>query len=349
MTARLVLLLATAVTLPTAGCQRAAATPPAPPPPLVEVAEISASAPTGTLRAPGVLARRVETPLAFRTGGIVTAVTVREGEPVRRGQRLATLALDEIDARVRQARSALDKARRDLGRAENLHADRVATLEMVQDARTGVEQAEATVTIAEFTRRHSVIVAPGDGVVLRRLAEPGQEIAPGAPVLEVALAADGWVFRAGLAQVDAARVATGDRAEIAFPGRATVTGGVTRTLEATDPVTRTTTVEVELRTVPDGLRSGDVGTLSLVRAAAAGQPSVPLSALVEGDAQAGWVFLFDPATSTVRRVQVETAGLAGDRVVLATPLEAGARVVVSGAEYLRDGARVRLAGTGASR
>ncbi|HEX6850188.1 MAG TPA: efflux RND transporter periplasmic adaptor subunit [Candidatus Polarisedimenticolaceae bacterium] len=333
-----------ALPLAAAGCGSDVAAP-TPILPIVELASVGAAADTEIVRAPGVVSRRLETPLAFRTGGIVASVRAREGDAVRRGQVLASLALDEIDARVAQARSALEKARRDLARVQSLQADRVATLEQVQDAGTGVEQAEAALRIAEFNRRHSVIEAPSDGVILRRLAEPGQEIGSGSAVLLFAAEAGGFVVRAGLSQADAARVRVGDGASVVFPGRSdAASGAIARIHEAADAATRTTTVEIELRSLPEGVRSGDVGTVLVRRSAGERRSSIPLSALVEGNGAEGWVFVHDEAASTVKRVAVRTAGLSGDRAILATPLDPGARIVVVGAEYLRDGSTVRVAG-----
>lgn len=333
-----------ALPLVVAGCGADVAAP-TPVPPVVELATVAAASDADVVRAPGVVSRRLETPLAFRTGGIVASVRVREGDAVRRGQVLASLALDEIDARVAQARSAVEKARRDLARAKNLQADRVATLEQVQDAGTGLEQAESALRIAEFNRRHSVIEAPATGVILRRLAEPGQEIGTGSAVLLFAADAGGFVVRAGLSQADAARVRVGDGASVTFPGRPdAVPGAISRIHEAADATTRTTTVEIELRSLPPGVRSGDVGTVLVRRSTGERRTSIPLSALVEGNGSDGWVFVHDDASSTVKRVAVRTAGLSGDRAILATPLEPGVRIVIAGAEYLRDGARVRVAG-----
>jgi RND family efflux transporter MFP subunit len=318
--------------------------------PVVAVEAVRFSSAAGSVRAPGVLSRRLETPLAFRTGGVVASVRFREGDAVRRGQVIAALALDEIDARVAQARSALEKARRDLQRAENLHADRVATLEQVEDARTGVEQTQAALRIAEFNRRFSAIEAPADGTVLRRLAEPGQEIAPGATALIFAASGGGWVFRAGVPQADAAAVRIGDAAQITFPGvAAAVPARVTRIFQVADPVTRATSVELEIPEAPEGTRSGAIGTVVLTRAGGEERPEVSLSALVEGNGRQAWVFLLDPGSSRARRVAVEVEAIEDARVRLRTPLAADARVVVVGAEYLRDGAEVRVQEAEASR
>jgi multidrug efflux pump subunit AcrA (membrane-fusion protein) len=67
--------------------------------------------------AAGTVAARDEVTLAFTTGGPIATLTVDEGDVVRAGQTLATLALDKTDAALTQARAAAAKAERDHARA----------------------------------------------------------------------------------------------------------------------------------------------------------------------------------------------------------------------------------------
>ncbi|MCB0621482.1 MAG: biotin/lipoyl-binding protein, partial [Saprospiraceae bacterium] len=58
----------------------------------------------------GRLASREESKLSFKTGGIVSRIHVREGQQVRRGQLLAELDLDEIEAQTQQASLGVQQA-----------------------------------------------------------------------------------------------------------------------------------------------------------------------------------------------------------------------------------------------
>ena len=51
------------------------------------------------------LSDKEESKLSFKTGGIIKRIYVSEGQPVRKGQVLAELALDEIQAQAQQAGS----------------------------------------------------------------------------------------------------------------------------------------------------------------------------------------------------------------------------------------------------
>jgi RND family efflux transporter MFP subunit len=303
------------------------------------------------IEAPGVLSRKLEVTLSFKIGGVVDAVLVRPGEAVQAGQVLARLNSAEIDAQVAQAQAAVDKARRDCARVERLQADRVATLESLQNARTAVEAAEAGLQIAEFNRRYATIEAPGPGRILRRMAEPGELATPGQAVLVFGSDREGWIFRAGVVERDARRLAPGDSARLIFrgPPDLELDAAVTQIADAADPRTRTFEVELAVAGDPHGLRSGTVGALAIGKPGAALHTQVPLSALIEGDGRTAQVFLLKADGRTVHRQAVDVETVWGDSALLAALLPAGARVVSLGAEYLHDGETVVVSSAPAAR
>src|SRR5688572_9890737 len=68
--------------------------------------------------ATGTVGPKEEVSLSFKVGGVIGRVLVDEGQVVRSGDTLAVLDLSEIDAAVTLARSAAEKAERDLARAQ---------------------------------------------------------------------------------------------------------------------------------------------------------------------------------------------------------------------------------------
>src|SRR5262245_2293166 len=209
-------------TLATAGCSHQQAQAPVRGPVTVHVAPVLFERAASPITATATLARTDEVPFSFTVGGAVAPVCVDEGQPVRRGQTLATLEMAEIEAAVTRARSAAEKADRDLARARRLYADSVVTLEQEQNAATGRAVAEADLQTATFNRIHATIGAPAAGIVLHRSADPGQIVQAGAPVVVLGSRSRGSVVRMGLADRDAVRVHHGDPAAVHFeaiPGR----------------------------------------------------------------------------------------------------------------------------------
>jgi RND family efflux transporter MFP subunit len=327
------------------GCQDAAApveaAAEAQPVRLAPVRRLAAAAP---VFATGTLAGKEEVRLSFKIPGYVDRVLVDEGAAVRRGELLATLKPDEASSRVTQARMAHEKALRDVARAEELHAAGVATLQLVQDARTAEEVARATLRMASFDARHAEIRAPDDGVILARLAEENEMVNAGVPVLAFKSAAQGWIVRASVADRDVVRLAIGDAAQIetnAYPG-APLAGVVSQIAAAASPATGT--FDVEISVTPDGRALFSGMTARVQIAPSSGEPValVPLAALALGDGDAGVVFALDAERQRARRLDVRVAFLAGDEAALAAGVDGVAEVVTDGVAYLRDGTPVRV-------
>jgi RND family efflux transporter MFP subunit len=296
----------------------------------------------------GVLGAKDEIPLGFKIGGVVARVLVDEGARVRAGQLLASLDLREIDASVARATVGAEKARRDAARVERLYHDSVATLVQLQDAQSARDAAEAELQGARVNREYAVIVAPSDGVVLRRSVNPGAQVAAGAQVALFSSAARGTVMRVGVADRDALRIREGDAATITFdaaPGR-TFSGRVRQVGAAADPRTGTYAVETSVEGA-SGLPTGLVGHVQIVTRAVRrdqsneGVTMIPSAALVEGDGPRGTVFVLDGSGGRALLRHVTLVGVDGDQVRV-RGLAGTNRVITAGAAWLRDSARVEV-------
>lgn len=307
----------------------------------VESAPVSAQ-----VRAVGVLAPRDEIRLAFKVGGVIDSISVEAGDPVRRGQLLAVLKRGEIDASVAQASEGVQKSRRDLERAARLRADEVTTDEQVQDLTSAYNVARAGLDAARFNARYARIEAPNDGIVLARLAQPDELVQGGQPILLLGDTSTGWVVKTALADRDAVRVELGGAAEVtfdAFPGKS-FSGKVTRIAAASDPMTGTFEVEIDI--AADGARfvRGLVGkvTLDLDATGAAAATLIPVSSLVEANGRVATVFVLDAKATSARRKQISVGSIVGDQVVVNAGLNLGERVITDGAAWLTDGRSVRV-------
>jgi len=299
------------------------------------------------VRATGVVAGKDEARLGFKVGGVVARVLVDEGDVVRAGQTLALLDPVEIDAQVSKAQSAAEQAERDLARVRALYRDSVTTLAQLEQATLGAQVAAADLRAALFNRRHAAIVAPAAGVVLRRLAEASELVAPGQPVLVLRGQAGGTVLRAGLADRDAVRVRRGDAATVrfdAYPGE-TFDARVAQIAAAAAPGTGTYEVELALDARGRAIASGLVGRAEIAVAAPTDVRLVPIESVVEADGDSGWVYAIagTGAATRARRVPVAIAFVRGAQAAIRAGLDDVTAVVTDGAAYLEDGARVRVA------
>jgi RND family efflux transporter MFP subunit len=291
----------------------------------------------------GVVATKHEMRLSFKMGGVVRRIYVQEGDVVKQGQRLAEIELTEVGSQVEQARQLADKAQRDLKRGENLYADQVISLEQLQDLRTQAAMAGAQYNTAHFNLGYSVISAPRDGKVLRKLAEERELVPAGSPVLIFGESGRGYVVRAALADREIVNVKLGDKGEIrmdAFPGQP-MTGTIVEIASAADERSGMFPIEVQFDSPPPRLVSGLVTRLRLAPTTEAPPLTyVPMSALVEGDGDRASVFVIDGGKAQRRNVRV--AFITADSIALESGIETGEAVVTDGALYLENGEAVEV-------
>lgn len=298
----------------------------------------------------GRLERAEESTLGFLSGGMVDRIDVDIGDVVRKGQMLATQTPTTVDAALQQAQEQRAQAQRDRERAAELVQKQLLPRQVLDDATTRLIVAEAQVRSALFAARNARIVAPADGVVRRRLAEPGEVVGAGAPILVVSGGDAGWRLRATVADRDGLRLRVGDHASVridAIGGRAWP-ATVSRIGGEADAASGGIAVDLAL-SGPTGeeaaaLRSGLVASARIDASADAGL-AVPTSALVAIEDGRGRVFVVREGRALPIDLRLGEVG--SDHVRVLEGLDADDAVVVEGAAYLAEGTPIVLASDGA--
>jgi len=325
--------------------------------PLVETALVQ-NASTTTRSFTGVVGARVQTDLGFRVPGKVSRRLVDVGQTVRQGQPL--MRIDPIDlglqahaqaeavtaARARARQAIDDEARyRDLVADGAVSASAYDQYKAAADsARAQLSAAEAQYDVARNAASYAVLVADADGVVVDTLAEPGQVVAAGQPVVRLAHAG----AREAIVQLpETVRPQLGSQAQARLYGSDNLSGGarLRQLADAADRLTRT----YEARYVLDGaLAAAPLGATVTVRLAGDGADGaaglqVPATAVFDAGKGAGvWVVSGNPARVAWRRVRVR--GIGDDTVRVEGELKTGDRVIALGAHLLHDGDAVRIDG-----
>ncbi|TFF07167.1 efflux RND transporter periplasmic adaptor subunit [Pseudomonas sp. BCA14] len=322
--------------------------------PLVRVAQVQDSSTAGRSFT-GVVAARVQSDLGFRVSGKVLERLVDAGQTVKKGQPL--MRLDPIDlglqaraqqeavtaAHARAKQTADDEARyRELVAAGAISASGYDQIKAAADtAKAQLSAAEAQADVARNASGYAVLLADADGVVMETLAEPGQVVSPGQPVVRLARAGQ----REAVVQLpETLRPAAGSSAQATLYGNAA--GAVNARLrllsDSADRVTRTFEARYVLEGAMANAPLGSTVTLRIVEGAVQEQVmQVPIAALYDpGNGPGVWVIDGEPAKVSWRPVHV--LGLSDDTARVAGQLNVGERIVGLGAHLLREGEPVRL-------
>jgi RND family efflux transporter MFP subunit len=304
----------------------------------------------------GQVQAKVESKLAFRVGGKLIARPVELGQRVLAGQVLAQLdpldlklANDAAQAQLAAARTNRDLAAADFKRYQDLRAQnfisgaelerREATL---KSAQAQLDQTRAQLTAQGNQTSYAVLHADAPGVVTAVLAERGQVVTAGTPVVTVAQ--DGPREVAFVVPEDkVAAIRLGAEVTVrVWSTSAALKGMVSEVSASADPVTRTFLVKAAL----DAKTNLPLGsTVSVLPAALShvGQPvlRLPTSALKQ-EGQSTVVWVLNPSTMTVATRPVQIATADGNDVVIAAGLTPGEQVVVAGVHVLSPNQKVSL-------
>ena len=294
------------------------------------------------VRSTGILSKKSEIKLSFKTGGIISGILIDEGQEAKKDEIMARLDLSEIRAQANQAKLSSQKARRDFTRVSNLYRDSVATLEQYQNAHTALEVAKNQNSIAEFNLKYSFIRAPADGRVLKRLAETNEIIAPGHPVFLFSSLKNDWVLRSNLADRDVVRLQHFDTASVifdAFPGKI-FHAEVSEIGEWADPYTGTYEVELRLLSEDKLLMSGLVGKAEIFPSETEKLIMIPAGALVHGKGRSGLVYVVKAGRPEL--TEITFSKIASDSLAVIKGLEAGNELITEGNYFIDSQSEIEI-------
>lgn len=311
----------------------------------VRLLPVSSDTSAGSIEASGLLSTENQARLSFKIGGVIDAILVKEGQFVRQGQVLATLKSTEISAQVQQVELALEKAKRDYQRASNLYHDSVATLEQLQNSKTGVDIATQNLQQVNFNAQYARITAPADGFIVKKIANVGELAGPGTPVLFMSSVSGSskWILRTGVSDKEWAAAEAGNNATVsfdAFPGKS-FPAIVSKKALAADEQSGSFGLELQ---VDFGKEQPALGLFGKAQIHTSGKSigfSVPYEALLEANGKNGYVFVSDDR-KTVKRIPVIISSITNNTVYIASGLEGHQWVVSAGSPYLADGSAIKV-------
>ncbi|MEQ8797939.1 MAG: efflux RND transporter periplasmic adaptor subunit [Salinisphaeraceae bacterium] len=343
--------------LPLAACDAVSAPgtpPPADQPHPVETGQVRVIDTDRQFALSGVVRSADRARLAFQVGGRLVERMVDIGESVERGQLIARLAQPELApaaeaaaARVRQLETQTDQAERDLKRVAQLKADAAATQQELESAQSRLDglqaslaQARADASRARRLLAETRLEAPVAGTVAEILAQPGEFVSPGQPVMALSGGSGGLEVEIGLPENLLGEVAVGDRADLVMPIMGgEITGRVTELATAADGAGQLFPAVLTLDDAPD-LRAGTTVTWRL-RSDQPERLTVPVSAIAStGGRSQPRVFRVDD--NRARSVPVTLGVVVGERVVVDADLAPGDTVVTLGLDGLVDGRAVAV-------
>jgi len=336
---------------------------PAPPPAAVSVHKVSLSDASYYEEYPGTVKALQEVELRPQVSGYITGIHFKEGDQVKKGEKLYSIDPQQTSASYNQAlanvavqEANLEKARKDLERYKKLSAEDAIARQQLDyaeaaytSAQKQVEAAKAAVQNTQTSLRYSTIVAPFDGTIGISQVKLGAAVIPGQTLLNtissndpigVDIAIDQseiFMFSKFLANKENN---TDSVFQLVFDGEAYPHfGSISFMDRAVDPMTGTIKVRVEFKNASSLLKPGMTGTL---RVLSTKEKSIliPYKSITE---QLGEFFVYTvQEENKVSQQKVKLGKQVGKNIIVENGLKTGETIVVEGVQKLREGATVSI-------
>jgi RND family efflux transporter MFP subunit len=303
----------------------------------------------------GVVRARTESNLGFRVAGKIAERLVDRGALVKAGQPLATLDQTDLRLQLQQAEAALSSAQaaRDQtvaergritalrGRGWSTNSDLDKANAAADQATGSYDQATKAVTLAQNALSYATLIADADGVVTATLAEPGQVVTSGQPVVSLARA-DAREADVSIPEtlVDKARssnatVTLWSRPDKVYQAR------LRELTPSADAATRTYPARFSIEGTGNEVDLGMTATVTLTDASAA-VARLPLGAILD-EGHGPMVFVVDPTSKALTSRPVTVMAYEAEDAIVSSGVSEGDSVVALGVQKLHAGETVRLA------
>lgn len=335
-----------------------------PQPRTVLVQSVGLSSDTGR-RFSGQLQAADRSDLAFEVGGAVQSINVELGDSFEAGEILAelndrslVLELSAAQASLADAEATLVDSRLDYERRSSLQGTGAIAQSEIDRAKAVFDRARAQVQARQADADRSRervsdarLVAPFDGEVVERLAEPSEVVAGGAPILRIVGTEsnlEAVVVVSGSARRE---LTSGQSAQIVLLAQnSRVLGSITE-IGAQANAVGLFPITIALQEHPEDARPGEsIETIFLATDDSA-KVQIPLTAYVPTGLGEGTVYVVveDSGSQRLAARTIQLGALGDHGVQVVSGLNAGDVVVTKGVELLSDGEVVLTAGTGIDR
>lgn len=293
------------------------------------------------IEALGTLEPNEQVELSLNAADRVTAIFFDDGQRVRKGKTLLSLAQREQVALVEAAEADVDEARRQLERVERLAAAEAVSKSELDEALRRSNSAQANLRALQSRQRDRVLVAPFDGVLGFRQVSVGSYIRAGDVVATLIDDSDmNLDFDVPSTFLRAVSPGTEIIAETDdLPGE--VFRGTVATLNnQIDPITRSIRARAKLPNDDLLLRAG-----MFMRVTVQAEPRTALAVPEEAIQPVGpesfvWTILEEDGELKARRAAVKLGLRSGGYVEVLEGLSAGDRIITEGIIRVREGAAV---------
>lgn len=276
--------------------------------------------------------------------GRIVQLKVKEGQPVRSGQLIAKLDLEQINKQIAELEKSLELANTVFERQSRLWEQNIGSEIQYLEAKNQKERLEKSLETVRFQLTKSEVFAPISGVVENVLLQSGEVAVPGQPIVQI-LNTSKLKVVASVPENYLRAIRVGDAVTIRFPAlnqeqmaRVSLIG---RTIE---PANRTFKVEVNLAN-NGGLFKPNLLAIMLINDfTKENVVTVPLETVQQEVGGKNYLFIKENSDKgpIAKKVYVKTGESYGGDIIITEGLSGGEELILEGSRGLAENEIVEI-------
>ena len=313
---------------------------------LVQMADVKTLNAQNSFSFPAKVVPKTTVDISFRVAGRLQSVNLPEGQYVKKGQVIAKLDPEPFDRAVRMAQVRLKQARLELKRVQTIATRGIGSEKSVDNAQVGYDLAEIDLENAKANLEYSVLHAPFNGLVSKRLIENEGFIGTGKAIARLQdLSSIHFKFDVSERLVSSYRGSDIKKATAYVGGMIDKTFDIHYIEHSTepDPVSQTYQITYAMEKpkaldITPGVRatiniSGDNSDAVVML-------GVPVNALVSSSDERLFVWLVGEDNRLIKQ-EVKVGPMMHGWVAVLSGLQAGQKIVAAGTRLMTEGLLVR--------
>jgi membrane fusion protein (multidrug efflux system) len=273
--------------------------------------------------------------------GVVTSVSVQEGQEVRKGQTLAQVDNSLILRNIEELKSSLELANTVYERQKNLWDQKIGTEVQYLQAKNSKEGLERRLAALNEQNDQTRIKSPINGVVDEVTVKVGQNIMPGAPAVRVVNNSDLKV-KAQVSEAYVLNIKKGDKVMITIPDlKRDIEAKVTFVGRSIDQLSRTFAVEAKVGANKD-LRANMSVVLKVVYQSIPNALAVPVNVIQEVNGEKVVYIAQERDGHTVAAKKEVVVDGVFDGKAQVQGLTAGDKIITVGYQGLNEGTIIKI-------
>ena len=321
---------------------------------IVGMAKVTLGDNTSNYELPGEFAPKYEASMGFQVNGHIVARNVSIGDTVKAGTVMYSmesadyaLKLQTAEAQVATAQSELELQTINLRRSAELLAGAAIPQSQYDQQYTTTQNSKDALRGAHSNRDevkrqvgYTELIAPADCIVERVLADVGDVVNVGTPVVKVGYLKE-WDAQVYLPEKDRVKFPVGTRVKVTsfVKGVPAVSGTIREIAGSADSRSRAFQTKVTLDNRPDNVQLGMTCSVNLMESQRQAV-YISLEALVQDNANRPYVWVVENGVAHKREVVLGKYGV-NNNIEILSGLNAGDTIIVAGVITVLDGEKVQ--------